>query len=133
MKVKNKKKNHQSKRVIYAIIQYVALFLPYVLILAIKHETYFTKQHTISMGFGCVACIIVAAIVAAKKIKLLKGIGGFVALILISYLMDTVIQDLTLIGIWGLVGYVVSLIFEALGKHEQKYLNAYIDKEVYEE
>ena len=131
--MKNKKKKHQRNRVLYYIGQYVALFLPYVLILAIKHESYFTKQNTISMGFGCVACIVVASIVAAKKIQLLKGVGGFVALILISWLMDTVIQDLTLIGIWGLVGYVVSLIFETLGKHEQKYLDAYINKEVYEE
>lgn len=125
-----KQKKHQKNSILFQILQYVSLFLPYVLIVAIKHETYFTKQNTVSMGIGCVTCIIVAAIVASKKIRLLKGVGGFVAVILISVLMDTVIQDLTLIGIWGLVGYCVSLVFEALSNKEKKYLDAYITKEV---
>lgn len=124
-------KKHRSKKIIYTLLQYLCLFLPYVIILIVNHEKYFTEKNTISMGIGCVVCIIVATIVACKKIQLLKGLGGFVVLILISALMKPIINDLTLIGIYGAVGYVVSLIFESLAKHEQKYLDAYITKEVF--
>jgi hypothetical protein len=85
------------------------------------------------MGLGCVACIIVAVIVASKNVKILKGIGGFIVVAIISYLMDAVLQDLTIIAIWGGVGYTVSLGFKSWYEHEQQYLKAYITKEVNEE
>ena len=127
------KKEHQKKKVIYSIIQYVLLFIPYVIILIWKRDEYFNSTNVVSMSFGCALCIAVAALIASKKIKLLKGIGGFVAVILISWLMDSILDDLTLIGLFGLGGYLPSLYFEHLGKREQKYLDAYITKEVMEE
>lgn len=127
------KKKHKRNRVLFGFLQYVCLFAPYIIILIVNRETYFTEKNSISMGMGCIACVIVAAIIACKKIQLLKGIGGFIAIILISALMKPIINDLTVIGIYGCVGYLISLIFEALGKTEQKYLNAYITKEVNEE
>lgn len=125
---------HKRKKVISGILQYICLFAPYLIIMLVKHETYFTEKNGISMGIGCVCCVLVAGIIASKKIKLLKGIGGFVAIILISWLMDAVIDDLTIIGIWGLVGYLVSLFFESrYNYHKRKelmYDNANINKEV---
>ena len=128
-----KRKHHRRNRILFGFLQYLFLFSPYVIIMIVKHETYFTEKNSISMGLGCVACIVVALILALKKIKLLKGLGGFIAVILISALMKPIIDDLTIIAIYGMVGYVVSLIFESLGNHEAKYLNAYITKEVNEE
>ena len=83
------------------------------------------------MSIGCIFCVIIAAIVASKKIKLLKGIGGFVAVFLISFLMDTIIQDLTIISFFGGIGFLLSLIFESIVKKENKYLDAHITKEVF--
>ena len=125
---------HKKKKIISSILQYITLFAPYVIIMLVKHETYFTQKNGISMGLGCVACILVGVIIAAKKIQLLRGIGGFVAIIVISYLMDTILQDLTIIGAYGLVGYLCSLFFESrYNYHKRKelmYDNATINKEV---
>ena len=127
------KKEHQKKKIIYSIIQYVLLFLPYVILLIWKRDEYFTQKNAVSMSIGCALCIAVGALVAAKKVKLLKGVGGFVAIILISWLMDSILNDLTLIGIVGLAGYLPSLFFEHLVNKENKYLDAYITKEVMDE
>ena len=131
--MKTKKKHHRRNRIIFGVLQYLCLFLPYVIIMIVNRETYFTQKNSISMGMGCIACCVVALIIAIKKIKLLKGLGGFIAVILITSLMKPIIEDLTIISIYGMCGYIVSLIFESLGNYEQKYLNAYIVKEVNEE
>lgn len=131
--MKNNKKKHQRNRNLAWLMMMLSMFLPYIIIMLVNHESYFTQKNGISMGLGCVACIIVAVIVASKNIKVLKGIGGFIVVAIISYLMDAVLQDLTIIAIWGGVGYAISLCFKAWYEHEQQYLKAYITKEVNEE
>lgn len=131
--MKNNKKKHQRNRNLAWLMMMISMFLPYIIIMLVNHETYFTQKNGISMGLGCVACIIVAVIVASKNIKVLKGIGGFVVVAIISYLMDAVLKDLTIIAIWGGIGYAISLGFKAWYEHEQQYLKAYITKEVNEE
>lgn len=131
--MKNNKKKHQRNRNLAWLLMMISMFLPYIIIMLVNHETYFTQKNGVSMGLGCVACIIVAVIVASKNIKLLKGIGGFIVVAIISYLMDAVLQDLTIIAIWGGIGYAISLGFKPWYEHEQQYLKAYITKEVNEE
>lgn len=128
---KNNKKKHLKNRNLCLFLQYLCLFLPYIIIIIVKKDVYFNQKNTISMSIGCIFCIIIAAIVASKKIKLLKGIGGFVAVFLISFLMDTIIQDLTIISFFGGIGFLLSLIFESIVKKENKYLDAHITKEVF--
>lgn len=128
---KNWKKHKRIKNLSW-LAMIVSMFLPYIIIMIVNRETYFTEKNKLTLSIGCVMCIITAFIVV-KKVNLLKGIGGFAVVAIISYLMNAVMQDLTIIAIWGGVGYAVSLYFKAKYEYETKYLDAYINKEVSEE
>ena len=130
----NKQKIHKRNKRLFWLFEYVTLLLPYVVWFIIKREQYFTSVNkTISMSIGAVACIIVFVLAVNNKIGFLKGIGGFVVLGLISWLLAPVMNDLTMISIIGGSGYLVSGFFKKLKEHEQKYCDAYITKEVNEE
>ena len=130
----NKQKIHKRNKRLFWLLEYGTLLLPYVVWFIIKREQYFTSVNkTISMSIGAVACIIVFVLAVNNKIGFLKGIGGFVVLGLISWLLAPVMNDLTMISIIGGSGYLVSGFFKKLKEHEQKYCDAYITKEVNEE
>ena len=130
----NKQKIHKRNKRLFWLLEYGTLLLPYIVWFIIKREQYFTSVNkTISMSIGAVACIIVFVLAVNNKIGFLKGIGGFVVLGLISWLLAPVMNDLTLISIIGGSGYLVSGGFKKLKEHEQKYCDAYITKEVNEE
>ena len=130
----NKQKIHKRNRRLFWLLEYGTLLLPYVVWFIIKREQYFTSVNkTISISLGAIACIIVFVMAVNNKIGFLKGIGGFVVLGLISWLLAPVMNDLTLISIIGGSGYLVSGVFKKLKEHEQKYCDAYITKEVNEE
>ena len=129
----NNRTKHRRSYILSEIMSYICLLLPYLIIMLVNKDTYFTEKNKLSMSLGCVACIIVAFIVCCKKIHLLKGLGGFIAIIVISFLMDVVLEDLTIIGIFGAVGYIFYLVFQSVAKKEKVYLKAYINKEVSEE
>lgn len=127
----NKQKLHKRNRNLYFVLEYVTAFLPYVIWILIKRKEYFTSiDSTISMSIGCVACLVVGALALNNKVQFLKGIGGFIALTLISWLLAPLMDDLTIIGIIGGAGFIVSGVFRKLKVHEQKYCDAYITKEV---
>ena len=111
----NKQKIHKRNKRLFWLLEYWTLLLPYVVWFIIKREQYFTSVNkTISMSIGAVACIIVFVLAVNNKIGFLKGIGGFVVLGLISWLLAPVMNDLTLISIIGGSGYLVSGVFKKL-------------------
>lgn len=127
----SKEKIHKRNRNLYMILEYVTAFLPYVIWVLIKRKEYFTSvDSAISMTIGGVGCAIVFAMALNNKVGFLKGIGGFIAITLISWLLAPLMDDLTIIGIIGGIGYLVSGVFKKMKIHEQKYCDAYITKEV---
>lgn len=128
---KNWNKHKASKNLSW-LAMIISMFLPYIIIMIVNHETYFTEKNKISLSIGCVFCIIVAFIMV-KKANILKGIGGFIAVALISWLMTPVMQDLTMIAFWGGVGYAISLFFKSRYEAEKQWCKAYINREVSEQ
>ena len=127
----SKEKIHKRNKRLFWLLEYVTLLLPYVVWFIAKREVYFTSvEQTISVSIGGAACIVVFVLAVNNKIGFLKGLGGFIALGLITWLLAPVMNDLTWISIIGGSGFLVSCIFKKLKLHEQKYCDAYITKEV---
>lgn len=113
------KKQHKNRSIIFTILEYFSLLIPYVIIMLVNADTYFTKSNKISMSIGCIICIFVAVIIVAKKTQWLKGLPVFIIGLLISILMKDVLDDMTIIFLWGGIGYAVSLFFGKRAKYHK--------------
>lgn len=113
------KEKHNKNYIIFSILEYFALLIPYIIIMLVNADTYFTKSNKISMSIGCVVCAIVMVIILAKKTHWLKGLPVFIVGLLISVLMKDVLDDMTIIFLWGGIGYAVSLFFGKRAKYHK--------------
>ena len=126
----NKEKIHKRNKRLYWLLELVSAVLPYCIWLLIKRDEYFTTTNTtISMAIGGVLCLVFFALATLDKLQFLKGIGAFIAVGVLSWLLAPAMNDLTWISIIGGAGYIVSLVFKRLRIKEEKYCDAYIVKE----
>lgn len=103
--------------IILYILSYIALALPYLIILLVNRDKYFVEQNGITLSFGCIMCIVIGFIVIKSNVKILKGLWILIICILAGFFLQPLILDIEWIGLYGLIGYVVFMILNKFAKY----------------
>lgn len=120
-----KYKYFKNKYILFLILQFVTLILPFAVLFIVKRKEYFTKANGIDLSAGLILSLILLVLILSKKTKILKGAGGYVAITLLAFLFRTIINDLVLILSVGLVGVLVSQIFTMFTNKYKKICDAF--------
>ncbi len=100
-----------AKIVMFEICGFIISILPLLIVLMANRERYFCDISSgIRLGFGAIIVIVFIFLKAMDKIKMPGATVGFLIVFILSYLLEAVLKDLTLLSGCALLGQVLDLI-----------------------
>ena len=118
------------KGILLTAISFVALILPLLILMVWKRNEWFAvKIDTTKVSVGFIIALIFALCMLKGAFKDLDNrfttifVLGIIAVI--TWLMESIIKDITIILIAAIIGYVLYLVINSLGKKDLNYVKEY--------
>ena len=118
------------KGILLTAISFVALIMPLLILMVWKRNEWFAvKIDTTKVSVGFIIALIFALCMLKGAFKDLDNrfttifVLGIIAVI--TWLMESIIKDITIILIAAIVGYILYLIINSLGKKDLNYVKEY--------
>ena len=118
------------KGILLTAISFVALIMPLLILMVWKRNEWFAvKIDTTKVSVGFIIALIFALCMLKGAFKDLDNrfttifVLGIIAVI--SWLMESIIKDITIILIAAIVGYALYLVINSLGKKDLNYVKEY--------
>ena len=118
------------KGIILTVLSFIALILPLLILMVWKRNEWFAvKIDTTKVSIGFIIALIFALCMLKGAFKDLDNrfstifILGIIAVI--TWLMESIIKDITIILFAAIVGYILYLIINSLGKKDLNYVKEY--------
>lgn len=95
--------------------KWLSILSPYIIIGAVNFNEYFTEYNGVKMSIGCILAMAVMGIAIANETKENKKINGLVVwavAIALTYLMQSILNDLLLILSCGFLGQLIGAGFD---------------------
>ena len=118
------------KGILLTAISFVALIMPLLILMVWKRNEWFAvKIDTTKVSVGFIIALIFALCMLKGAFKDLDSrfttifVLGIIAVI--TWLMESIIKDITIILIAAIIGYVLYLVINSLGKKDLNYVKEY--------
>lgn len=118
------------KGILLTAISFVALIMPLLILMVWKRNEWFAvKIDTTKVSVGFIIALIFALCMLKGAFKDLDNrfttifVLGIIAVI--TWLMESIIKDITIILIAAIIGYVLYLVINSLGKKDLNYVKEY--------
>jgi hypothetical protein len=118
------------KGILLTAISFVALIMPLLILMIWKRNEWFAvKIDTTKVSVGFIIALIFALCMLKGAFKDLDNrfttifVLGIIAVI--TWLMESIIKDITIILIAAIIGYALYLVINSLGKKELNYVKEY--------
>lgn len=118
------------KGIILTILSFIALILPLLILMIWKRNEWFAvKIDTTKVSVGFIIALIFALCMLKGAFKDLDNrfttifVLGIIAVI--TWLMESIIKDITIILFAAIIGYILYLIINSLGKKDLNYVKEY--------
>lgn len=118
------------KGILLTAISFVALIMPLLILMVWKRNEWFAvKIDTTKVSVGFIIALIFALCMLKGAFKDLDNrfttifVLGIIAVI--TWLMESIIKDITIILIAAIIGYILYLIINSLGKKDLNYVKEY--------
>ena len=119
--------------ILLTTLSFVALIMPLLILMFIKRNTWFAvevESTKVSIGF-IISLIFVLCLLKGAFKDLDKRFCTIFALgivCVITWLLETIIKDLTIILIAAIIGYILYLIINSIGKKELNYAKEFTNE-----
>lgn len=102
----------RSKLYILYIASFLATVAPLVIYIIVNKDKYVrTVEDSIKLSIGFIICALLLLLKVIGKLKLPSRIMTYSTVLLLSYLLDAVLEDLIVLSFLALVGELIDLIF----------------------
>ncbi|MBO5981359.1 MAG: hypothetical protein J6Q24_02815 [Clostridia bacterium] len=121
---KAKNANYRRRLVLLYITSFIASLLPLLITFIAKREVYFKNiSESVKLAIGGIIAVVLLFIKVVGKLKLPGRISFFAILFIMSYLLESVLNDLALLSGMALLGEVAdTLLFSAAIKSTKERL-----------
>lgn len=112
------KRTSKTRYWLYKALEIVTVLLPLVILILFRHDKYvYSKSSAQGLTIGGTMAVVVIVLTALGKLHL-KGLGWSVLLLVMTYFLKNVLDDLLLILLCVVIGQICSRIFQYLSKME---------------
>lgn len=102
----------KSRKIIFTILKFLILIIPNLILIIVKKDEYFTEKSGLSLSIGFIMTAVVIVCILLKRAKFLKGFWGIVIAFMISYFLQAILDDLTLILGLACIGMALSMLVD---------------------
>lgn len=132
-----KKKNYRLRQVIYTMLSILFVIAPLLILMIIKRDVWFASGGAVKLGlgFGCAMLFILLILKGVFKNihTTINTIIWLSALLLLTHLLNAVLQDLFVILICAIIGYVLFIPFDILASINKRKANVMLDEKIVQE
>lgn len=112
-KLQKKRRKFLTEKIIMTICKWVLLLAPITAYVIYRRNVYFTTKDGLSVSFGAILALVVTILVVKGQAKLFKGIWKYVIAFILCVLLQVVLIDAMFISACILIGYFLSMWFNA--------------------
>lgn len=124
-------KKVNAKLVVLYALDWLFLLAPLGIVMFINRDIYFIKQEGIKLSIGCMMALVVGVCLSLGKLKEVKAVIWCLILTFISYFLQAILQDLTLILGAATIGLMFDYVFKIL-INNTKTKRGYIQQATYQ-
>lgn len=96
----------------FEILSFTVSVLPLICVIVVNREKYFTHYTDgVRLSLGCLIILICMLLNAFGRFKIPRGISAYLSVFILSYLLSSILSDLTIISGAALLGSVLDSIF----------------------
>ena len=130
-------KNYRLRQVVWTMVSLLFVIAPISSLIIYKRDEWFSSGGGVKLGVGFIAAAVFIALVLYGALKNIHAsiakIIWLGALLLITNLLNAILQDLFVILLCAIIGYLFFIPFDMLAKINGRKANAMLDEKIVQE
>lgn len=112
---------------LFYVLYYLGLYLPIGIFTFVNRAKYFYHYEGIKVGLGAIMTIALLILFSRKEHPKIKGIWVYLIIFLLSFFLDSIMEDMIYISFYLLIGKVISMIINPFLKYFKGIAKTYRD------
>lgn len=108
--LEKKRIKYRNKVIYLSIFRFLLILLPFVVLFAVRWEEYYTPKNGFGVTFSAIIGLIIWVLVEKKQAGFLKGFWGISTALIITYMLQGVLQDVLFFELAALFGSITTAI-----------------------
>jgi hypothetical protein len=108
--LQKKRIKYRNKVISLSILRFFLIFLPFAVLFAIRWDEYFTPKNGYGVTFSAMIGLVIWILVEKKQAGFLKGFWGISTALIVTYMLQGVLQDVLFFEIAALFGSIATAI-----------------------
>jgi hypothetical protein len=108
--LQKKRIKYRNKVISLSILRFFLILLPFAVLFAIRWDEYFTPKNGYGVTFSAMIGLVIWILVEKKQAGFLKGFWGISTALIVTYMLQGVLQDVLFFEIAALFGSIATAI-----------------------
>ena len=108
--LQKKRIKYRNKVISLSILRFFLIFLPFAVLFLIRCDEYFTPKNGYGVTFSAMIGLVIWILVEKKQAGFLKGFWGISTALIVTYMLQGVLQDVLFFEIAALFGSIATAI-----------------------
>lgn len=122
--LEKKRIKYRNKVILLSVLRFVLILFPFIVLFAVRFNEYFTAKNGFGVTTSAIIGLIIWILVEKKQAGFLKGFWGISTALIITYMLQGVLEDILYFEIAALLGSISTAIINPIMKRFAKLRDA---------
>lgn len=108
--LERKRIQFRNKVVWLSILRFTLILIPFIFLFVIRWQEYFTPRNGYGVTFSAVIGLTIFILIEKKQAGFLKGFWGISTALIVTYMLQNVLQDILFFEIAALIGSITTAV-----------------------
>jgi hypothetical protein len=128
--LERKRIQFRNKVVWLSILRFTLILIPFIFLFVIRWQEYFTPRNGYGVTFSAVIGLTIFILIEKKQAGFLKGFWGISTALIVTYMLQNVLQDILFFEIAALIGSITTAVINPAIRRLSKQRDAIDDASI---